>query len=144
MSFVLSNADFPTLSAVSKLHSTSINALSDKHISNTTTVTPFSKTVLPISKNFAPEDKPVCQWLRNTSCKSEFVPIKWHTVNHVLCKSFLPRDSISVVSPVNAVNVNVKFTALCSHVHVVKSLFRPLCISVLKTPTIFTVNTVSP
>ena len=88
VSFVLSNADFPPLSTVSKLHSTSIDALSDKHISNTTTVTPFSKTVLPISKNFVPEDKTVCQWLRNTSCKSEFVPIKRHTVNHVSCFMF--------------------------------------------------------
>ena len=34
------------------------NAFSDKHISNKTTVTPFSKTVFPIFKSFAPEDKP--------------------------------------------------------------------------------------
>ena len=62
VSFVLSQVDFPPLSTVSKLHSTSINAFSDRHISNTTTVTPFSKTVLPISKNVAPEDKLVCQF----------------------------------------------------------------------------------
>ena len=64
VSFVLSNTDFPPLSTVSKLNSTSTNAFSDKHISNTTTVIPFSKTVLPISKNFVPEDEPVCQLLR--------------------------------------------------------------------------------
>ena len=87
---------------------------------------PFSKTVLPISKNFAAEDKPMYQLLRNTSCKSEFVPIKGHTVNHILCKSFLSRDSISVVSPVDVVNVNIKFTPLLLHVHVVESHFRPL------------------
>ena len=57
VSFVLRIADFAPLSTVSKLHSTSINAFSDKQISNTTTTTPFSKTVLPISKNFVPEDK---------------------------------------------------------------------------------------
>ena len=66
-SFVLSNADFPPLSTASKLHSTSINAFSEKHISNSTTVTPFSKTVLPTSKNFVPEDKSVRQLLSNTS-----------------------------------------------------------------------------
>ena len=43
VSFVLSNADFPPLSTVSKLHSTSIDALSDKHISNTTTMTHFRR-----------------------------------------------------------------------------------------------------
>ena len=67
VSFVLSNGDFLPFSTVSKLHSTSINAFSDKHISNTTTVTPFSKTVLPISKNFGPEDTPVGQLFRNSS-----------------------------------------------------------------------------
>ena len=107
VSFVLNNAEFPPLSTVS-------------------TVTPFSKTYLPISKNFAPEDKPVLQLLRNTSCKSEFVPIKRNTVNHVLCKYFLSRDSISVVSQIDVVNVNVKFTPLLSRVHVVKSHSRPL------------------
>ena len=56
VSFVLSNADFFPLLTVSKLPSTSIIAFSGKHISNTTAVTPFSKTVLPISKNFLPED----------------------------------------------------------------------------------------
>ena len=139
VSFVLSNADFPPLSAVPKLHSTSVNAFSDRHISNAATVTPFLKTVLPISKNFAPEDKQLCQLLRNT-CKSEFVSIKRHTVNHVLCKSFFSRDLISVVSQADVVNVNAKFTPLRSRVHVVKSHFRPLRVSVLKT-TIFTVNT---
>ena len=83
VSFVLRNADFPPLPTVSKLHSSSINTFSDKHISNTTTVTAFSKTVLPISKNAVPQDKPVCQLLRNISCKSEIAPIKRHTVNHV-------------------------------------------------------------
>ena len=70
--------------------------------------------------------------------------VKRHTVNHALCESFLLSDPISVVSPVDAVNVNVKFTPLRSRVHVVKSLFRPLRVSVLKTSTIFTVNTVAP
>ena len=42
VSFVLSNADFPPLPTVFQLHATFINALSDKHISNITTVTPFS------------------------------------------------------------------------------------------------------
>ena len=112
-SFVLSNAgDSPPLSTVSKLYSTWINAFSDKYVSNRTAVIPFSKTVLPICKNFVPEDKNVCQLLRNISSKSEFVPIKRHTVNHVLCKSFLSRDPISLVSPVDVVNVNVKFTPL--------------------------------
>ena len=41
VSFMLSNADFPPLPTVSMLHSTSINAFSDKHISNTTTVISF-------------------------------------------------------------------------------------------------------
>ena len=86
----------------------------------------------------------LCANLRSTSCKSEFVPIKRHTVNHVSCKSFLSRDSISVVSPIDVVNVNVKFTPLLSRVHIVKSHFRPLRVSVLKAPTIFTVNAVSP
>ena len=106
-------------------------------------MTTFSKTVLPISKNFAPEDKPVYQLLRNTSCKSEFLPIKKHTVNHISCKSFLSRDRISVVPPVDIANVNVKFTPLSSCVLVVKSQSRPLRVSVLKAPTIFTLNTVS-
>ena len=82
--------------------------------------------LFPISKNLAPEDKPVCQLQRKTSCKSEFAPIKMHTVNHVLCKSFLSLDPISVVSPVDVVNFNAKLTPLRSHVHVVKSHFRPL------------------
>ena len=107
-------------------------------------MTPFSNTFLPISKNFAPEDKPVCQLLRNTSSKPEFVSIKRYTVNYVLCKSFLSRDPISVVSPADVVNVNVKFTPLRSRVLVVKSYFRPLSVSVLKASTIFTVNTASP
>ena len=100
--------------------------------------------LFPISKNLAPEDKPVCQLQRKTSCKSEFAPIKMHTVNHVLCKSFLSLDPISVVSPVNVVNVNANFTLLRSQVHVVISHFRPLRVSVLKAPPIFTVNTVTP
>ena len=54
VSFVLSSP----LSTVSKLHSTSINAFSIKHISTKTTVSPFSKTVFPMSKSFVPEDKP--------------------------------------------------------------------------------------
>ena len=85
----------------------------------------------------------MCQLLRNTSFKSEFVPIKRHTFNHVLCKS-LSRDPISVVSPVDVINVNAKFTPLRSRVHLVKSHFRPLRVSVLKAPTIFTINTASP
>ena len=125
---MLSNADFPPL---------------PKHISNTTAVSPFSETLLPLSKNFVPEDKPVCQLLHNTSCKSEYALIKRHTVNHVLCKSFLSRDPISVVSPVDVANVNFKFTLLCSLVHVIKSLFCPLYVSILKARTIFTVNTAS-
>ena len=121
----------------------SMLSLIDIFLMNATTVTPFLKNVLPISKNFAPEDKSVCQLLRNT-CMSEFVLIKRHTVNHVLCKSFLARDPISVVSPVDVVNVNAKFTLLRSRVHVVKSHFHPLRVSVFKAPTIFTVNTISP
>ena len=54
----------------------------------------------------------------------------------------MPRDPISAVSPVDIVNANVKFTPLRSRVHVVKSHFRPLYVSVLKAPAIFTVNTV--
>ena len=107
-------------------------------------MTPFSKTVFPISKNFASVDKPVRQLLRNRSCKSEFAPIKRHTVNHVLCKSFWSRDPISFILPVDVVNVNVKFNPLRSHVHVVKSHFCPLRVSVLKAPTNFTLNTVTP
>ena len=57
VSFVLSYADFPPLPTVYKLHSTYINAFPDKHISNATTVTRFSKTVFTISKNFVAEDK---------------------------------------------------------------------------------------
>ena len=69
VSFVLNNANFPPLSTNSKLYSTSINRSSDKHISSTTTVTPFWKTVLSMFKNFVPEDKPVSQLLHiNTSC----------------------------------------------------------------------------
>ena len=105
---MLRNADFPPL---------------PKHISNTTAVSPFSKTLLPLSKNFVPEDKPVCQLLHNTSCKSEYALIKRHTVNHVLCKSFLSHDPISLVSPVD--------------------VFCPLYVSILKARTIFTVNTAS-
>ena len=67
VSFVLSNGDFLPFSTVSKLHSTSINAFSDKHISNTTTVTPFFFFFFSISKNFGPEDTPVRQLFRNSS-----------------------------------------------------------------------------
>ena len=49
VSFALSNADFPPLFTVSKLHLTFINAFFDRHISNTTTVKPFSRTVLRCS-----------------------------------------------------------------------------------------------
>ena len=70
-----------------------------------TTVTPFSMTVLPLSKNFVNQPSGGVLWKRcsentqqrNTSC--EFVPIKMRNVNHVLCKSFLPRDPIPAVSP---------------------------------------------
>ena len=98
VSFALSNSDFSLLPTVFKLHSNSINAFSDKHISNITTLTTFSETVLPIYRNIVPKDKPVCQLLRNTSCKSEFAPIKRHTVNHVICKSFLSRDPICCIN----------------------------------------------
>ena len=74
--------------------------------------------------------------------KSEFVPIKMHTVNHFLCKSFLLCHPIHLVSPVDIVNVNVKFIPLRSHVHKIKFLFCPL--RVLKAPTIYIVNTVIP
>ena len=116
-----------------------------RHISNTTTVTPFSKKVLPTSKSFAPEDKPVRQFLRNTSCKSEFVPIKRHTVNHILCKFFLPRDPIFLYHQLMYHQLYVKFTPLRPRVHVIKSHSLPpppptLCVSVLKAPTILTVN----
>ena len=37
---MLSNTDFPPLPTVSKLHSTSINTFSGKHISDSATVTP--------------------------------------------------------------------------------------------------------
>ena len=73
---------------------------------------PFSKTVFPTSKNLAPEDKPICQLLRNTSCKSEFAPIKRHTLNHFLCQSFLSLDLISAVSSVGVANVNANFSPL--------------------------------
>ena len=70
-----------------------------------TTVTPFSMTVLPLSKNFVNQPSGGGLWKRcsentqqrNTSC--EFVPIKVRNVNHVLCKSFLSRDVIPAVSP---------------------------------------------
>ena len=54
VSFVLSNADFPSLPTVSKLHSTSINPFPNTHNSNKNIVTPFLKNILPISKNFVP------------------------------------------------------------------------------------------
>ena len=70
-----------------------------------TTVTLFSMTVLPLSKNFVNQPSGGVLWKRcsentqqrNTSC--EFVPIKVRNVNHVLCKSFLSRDVIPAVSP---------------------------------------------
>ena len=74
-----------------------------------TTVTPFSMTFLLLSKNFVnllkKQPSGGVLWKRcsentqqrNTSC--EFVPIKMRNVNHVLCKSFLPRDPIPAVSP---------------------------------------------
>ena len=70
-----------------------------------TTVTPFSMTVLPLSKNFVNQPSGGVLWKRcsentqqrNTSC--EFVPIKVRNVNHLLCKSFLSRDVIPAVSP---------------------------------------------
>ena len=70
-----------------------------------TTVTPFSMTVLPLSKNFVNQPSGGVLWKRcsentqqrNTSC--EFVPIKVRNVNHVLYKSFLSRDVIPAVSP---------------------------------------------
>ena len=114
ISFVLSNANFAPLPTVSKLHSVSINAFSNKHISNANTVASFSKTVLSISKNVVPENKPVCQLLSSTLYKSRFVPIKRHTVNHILCKSFLSCDPIRIVSPVDVTNVNVNLTPLRS------------------------------
>ena len=107
-------------------------------------MTPFSKTAFPTSKNLASEDKPVCQLLRNTSCKSEFAPIKRHTLNHFLCKSFLSLDPISAVSSVGVANVNANFSPLRSRAHVFKSHFFPLRVSILKAPAIFTVNAVSP
>ena len=55
----------------------------------------------------------------------------------------MSRHSISVVSPIDVVNVNIKFTPLLSPLSVVKSHFCPLRVSVLKAPTILTVNTVS-
>ena len=55
----------------------------------------------------------------------------------------MSRHSISVVSPIDVVNVNVKFIPLLSPLNVVKSHFCPLRVSVLKAPTIVTVNTVS-
>ena len=79
---------------VSKLHLTSINAFSDKSISNKITMTPFSNTVLATCKNFAPEDKPVYRMLGNASCKLEFVTILRYAINHILCKSFLSHDPI--------------------------------------------------
>ena len=44
----------------------------------------------------------------------------------LLCKYFLSLDPIFVVSPVDVVNVNAKFTPLCSGVHVVNSHLLPL------------------
>ena len=46
-----------------------------------------------------------------------------------------------VVSPVDVVNLNVRFTPLRSRIYVVKLLFYLLRVYVLKTPTIFIVNT---
>ena len=141
---MLSNVDFPPLYTASKLRSILISSFSDKHIYDIATATPFSKTVLPISKTLAPKGKPVCQLLRKPVCKSEYSPIKRHTVNHVLCKYFLSLDLISFVSPVHVVNPNAKFTPLRLRIHVVKSHFHPLLVSVLKAPGIFTGSTISP
>ena len=120
-----------------------INAFSVKEISNTTAGTSFSKTVFPISKIFVPEDKPVCQLPVTHHVSLILLRLK-ATVNHILCKFFLSCDPIPVVSPVDVVNVNVKFTPLRPRVHVFKYLFCPLRVSVLKTPTFLTVNKVSP
>lgn len=64
-----------------------------------------------------------------------------YNVNHVLYKSFLPQNSIPAVLPNDFVNVNVKFIPLCSCVYVARSLSRSLCVSILKAPVIFIVNT---
>ena len=116
VSIVLVNAD---LTSVSKLRSTfNKNAVSEKHISNTTTLTPFSKNVRLICNNSVLEDKPVCRLLRNTSSKFDFFfPVKMDTFDHVLCKSFLSHDLMSIVAPVYVVNVSVKFMPLFTCLH---------------------------
>ena len=62
VSYMLSNAGLYTdiVNFISKLNSTFITAFFDKYMFNGTNLTPFSKTVPPISKNFISEDKPVC------------------------------------------------------------------------------------
>ena len=120
---MLSNADFPSMP---KLTLNFPQCFSDKHISNKNGVTSFSNTVLPAAMKFDPENKPVYQLLRYTSCQSELVLDKIQTFDHVLCKSFLTHDPIVVASPADAVNVIAKFAPLHSRVYVLKSLFRPL------------------
>ena len=64
-----------------------------------------------------------------------------HTVDHVLCKSLL-HNPISVVEH-NILNAN-SILQVHSRVYVLKSFFRSLHVSVLKAPTIITVNTAIP
>ena len=78
--------------------------------------------------------------LLNASCKSGLVLVKMYTVDHFLCKSFLSHDH-NDASPVDAINVKLKFTPLRSLVSVVQSPFRYQRVSVLKGPLIFIVNT---
>ena len=74
---------------------------------------------------------------------SEFVLVEMHIAD-VLYQSFLSHDPIPDASPVDVVSGNVTFTRLCSGVYAVKYLFRPLRVSVLKEPIIFTINTAYP
>ena len=56
------NADLPPLPTLSKFIQLP-SMLSQIHVSSTTTVTPFSETALSTSKNFVPDNKPVCTLL---------------------------------------------------------------------------------
>ena len=76
------------------------------------------------------------QLLRNTSCKSEFLPIKRLIIFHV-------NLSCHVIAFLLYHQLMMQMLMSSSCVLVVKSHSRPLRVSVLKAPTIFTLNTVS-
>ena len=90
---MLSNADFPPLPTVSRLHSTWTNAFSDKHIYNTTAVTLFRRVFFfQYLKTFFLRIDLFANWIM----KSEFPQIKRRTVNHVLRKSLMSRDIVNI------------------------------------------------